>query len=560
MTLTMNNDRFNRAPSSQEGTRLKPTKAGRLVVRNLPFKISDKDLRDHFSSFGELNDVHLLKRNGIFTGCAFVQFENKLCAAKAIAKTSGQDFKGRTIIVDWAVSKDRYDQIQKGEKNELKDENSDDEEKPDVDELNRSLQGGNSKKLIESDSEDDVKPDVDVKEEDDSNEEESGSSDEEDSDEDEPEVKPVIKNERFLEIKRRHQEEDQLNLRTLFVKNVPFSATNKHFRTAAESAGKVSYALVVMDQMTEHSRGTGFIRYEDVETAEKVLSGEIVLSINGIDLQVQRARGKNASEGSTDKHKAAKDTRNLYLAKEGVVLADTPAAEGVSEGDMTKRLKLEQWKTTVLRNLHMFISATRLVVHNIPSHYDDKMLFALFRKHSPKGAFISEARIMKTVNDKEVGKSKGYGFVTYKKHEDALVALRRINNNPDLFSIHRRPIVAFSVENRKALNIKEKRREMSLKNLNKKSAEPEPGNEPKQLGKRKAGKDSNSQPFKKSKTSTGAPKYAGMASKFGNKKLMSKKQLLNQAIKHRQALKKAKTQKKLSRKQKRVRKAKTSII
>uniref|UniRef100_A0A0A9YF47 RNA-binding protein 28 n=1 Tax=Lygus hesperus TaxID=30085 RepID=A0A0A9YF47_LYGHE len=558
----MNRDRFNRGPLGQDGMRLKSSKAGRLVVRNLPFKISDKDLRDHFSSYGELHDVHLLKKNGVFTGCAFVQFENKLCAAKAIAKTSGRDFKGRTIIVDWAVSKDRYDQIQRGEKVEMKEEDSDGEEKPDVEELNRSLQGVNSKKLFESDSEDEVKPDIEVKEEDDSNDEGSGSSDEEDtSDEDtKPDVKPVIKNERFLEIKRRHQEEDQLNLRTLFVKNVPFSATNKQFRAAAEAAGKVSYALVVMDQMTEHSRGTGFIRFEDVETAEKVLSGEVVLSINGIELQVQRARGKNDSEVNKDKHKPAKDTRNLYLAKEGVILADTPAAEGVSEGDMTKRLKLEQWKTTVLRNLHMFISATRLVVHNIPSHYDDKMLFALFRKHSPKGAFISEARIMKTVNDKEVGKSKGYGFVTYKKHEDALVALRRINNNPDLFSVHRRPIVAFSVENRKALNIKEKRREMSLKNLDKKSTESELQNEPKKVGKRKAGKDSNSQPFKKSKTSISAPKYAGMASKFGNKKLMSKKQLLNQAIKHRQALKKAKTQKKMSRKQKRARRSKTSII
>lgn len=32
------------------------------------------------------------------------------------------------------------------------------------------------------------------------------------------------------------------------------------------------------------------------------------------------------------------------------------------------------------------------------------------------------------------GKSKEYGFVTFTTHEDALKALRGINNNPNIFS------------------------------------------------------------------------------------------------------------------------------
>lgn len=35
-------------------------------------------------------------------------------------------------------------------------------------------------------------------------------------------------------------------------------------------------------------------------------------------------------------------------------------------------------------------------------------------------------------NNKPV--SKGYGFVSFKMHEDALLALRNINNNPTVFN------------------------------------------------------------------------------------------------------------------------------
>ncbi|CAA9997881.1 unnamed protein product [Nesidiocoris tenuis] len=464
------------------------------------------------------------------------------------------------------------------EDTEVKKESDSDEEKPDVEELNRSIE-------IDDDESERLGFDSEGDEDDGREDEERGSSDDDDDDDDESgigddeseveemdrEVKPRVKSERFLELKKKHQEEDQLNLRTLFVKNVPFTATNEDFRKAAEVAGPVSYALVVMDKMTEHSRGTGFIRYEDKDSADSVLSGQVKLIMRGIELQVMRARKKNNDDGENDGKKLAKDSRNLYLAKEGVILAGSPAAEGVSEGDVAKRLKLEQWKTTVLRNLHMFISPVRLVVHNIPLDYDDKKLFSLFKKNSPKGSFITEARIMKTINDAEVGKSKGYGFVTFRRHEDALQALRWINNNPDIFTPNRRPIVAFSVENKKALNIKEKRRLASLKNLDKKKEEVSSSTEVQTVkGKFKAGKrkrkasggDPKSQKSTEPPTKRGrmepkeAPGYAGVASKFGNKKLMTKRQIVSQAEKHRLRLKRSKKQMKLSRKQKRLKKIK----
>lgn len=43
-------------------------------------------------------------------------------------------------------------------------------------------------------------------------------------------------------------------------------------------------------------------------------------------------------------------------------------------------------------------------------------------------------RNLKNVDAKGVAISKEYGFVTFKEHEDALKALRAINNNPNIFN------------------------------------------------------------------------------------------------------------------------------
>lgn len=72
------------------------------------------------------------------------------------------------------------------------------------------------------------------------------------------------------------------------------------------------------------------------------------------------------------------------------MLAGSPAALEVSMSDMEKRLKLERWKSQMLRNLNMFISRTRLAVHNLPSNLDDAELRQLFKNHSGPKAVIKE--------------------------------------------------------------------------------------------------------------------------------------------------------------------------
>lgn len=85
-------------------------------------------------------------------------------------------------------------------------------------------------------------------------------------------------------------------------------------------------------------------------------------------------------EKMDSKQKQPVDSRNLYLAKEGLVVSGTPAADGVSQSDMAKRLQLERSKSQVLKDLNRFLSKDRLTVHNIPPSYDSEKLRKVITK------------------------------------------------------------------------------------------------------------------------------------------------------------------------------------
>ncbi|KAJ8913580.1 hypothetical protein NQ315_013985, partial [Exocentrus adspersus] len=245
--------------------------------------------------------------------------------------------------------------------------------------------------------------------------------------------------------------------KTVFVRNVPFRATNDDLKQCMLQFGHVYYALICVDKIMECSKGTAFVKFLNKEDADKALNAGTNLTLLGNILDCYPALDRNAIQKKVQEKAQRiipKDSRNMYLVKEGVIMAGSKAAEGVSVNDMTKRLKIEQYRTQILRNLNMFVSKERLVVHNIPSKWDDKKLQILFKKHGGPRAVIKEARIMrdmKNVDKKGIGKSKEYGFVTFTKHENALMALRNLNNNPNIFSPDKRPIITFSVENKKNL-------------------------------------------------------------------------------------------------------------
>lgn len=50
--------------------------------------------------------------------------------------------------------------------------------------------------------------------------------------------------------------------KTIFIRNVPFSCTNNDVRECFEKYGAVQYALICIDKLTEHSKGTAFVKYK----------------------------------------------------------------------------------------------------------------------------------------------------------------------------------------------------------------------------------------------------------------------------------------------------------
>lgn len=75
-----------------------------IYVGNLPYSVTDADLRETFSRFGEVSQVNLIsdKYSGESKGFGFVEMDDNSQADAAIKALNGTDMKGRDITVNQA--------------------------------------------------------------------------------------------------------------------------------------------------------------------------------------------------------------------------------------------------------------------------------------------------------------------------------------------------------------------------------------------------------------------------------------------------------------------------
>uniref|UniRef100_A0A2K6R050 RNA-binding protein 28 n=1 Tax=Rhinopithecus roxellana TaxID=61622 RepID=A0A2K6R050_RHIRO len=459
-------------------------KKARLIIRNLSFKCSEDDLKTVFAQFGAILEVNIPRKpDGKMRGFAFVQFKNLLEAGKALRAMNMKEIKGRTVAVDWAVAKDKYKDTQsvsavgeeksheskhqesvkkKGreeedvEEEENDDDGDDDDEEDEVDddededEEEENIESKMTKPVQiqkrafkraapAKSSEDHSEEDGDLEESDSIGDGEELAQSDTTTEEQEDKAVQVSNK------KKRKLPSDVNEGKTVFIRNLSFDSEEEELGELLQQFGELKYVCIVLHPDTEHSKGCAFAQFMTQEAAQKCLLAASPenetggLKLDGRQLKVDLAVTRDeAAKLQTKKVKKPTGTRNLYLAREGLIRAGTKAAEGVSAADMAKRERFELLKHQKLKDQNIFVSQTRLCLHNLPKAVDDKQLrkLLLSATSGEKGVRIKECRVMrdlKGVHGNMKGQSLGYAFAEFQEHEHALKALRLINNNPEIF-------------------------------------------------------------------------------------------------------------------------------
>lgn len=438
-------------------------KAPKLIIRNLPWSIKKPEqLSKLFMHLGKIKFADLPSDKGKLRGFGFITYRSRKHAEKALEEMNGKQVDGRPIAVDWAVSKDEWEQQQNEEekstpKKEKKNAKAGDEDEDEDEEMKGMSQEDRDmamfmKKMedFDSEKEDDEDDDEDDEEgggalnsEDD---EVNNEEDEEDDDQDLEEESEDYKPKRTTD-----------NSTTVFIRNLPYTVTDESLKEHFRQFGPVRYARIVMDRATEKPAGTGFVcfvkledfkacvksapRHQPVVKSSKpsVLQDETVDSdgrytIEGRVLQVAQAVSKDEATKLTEAGPAArrgqeKDKRRLFLLSEGTIPKQSPLYALLTPTEVKLREQSAiQRKKQVQSNPSLHISLTRLAVRNIPHNMTSKDLKQLARqaivgfasdvKEGKREALSKEELARGGLEDREAEhrrKEKGKGVVKQAK-------------------------------------------------------------------------------------------------------------------------------------------------
>lgn len=403
-------------------------KAPKLIIRNLPWSVKKPEqLSKLFMKYGKIKFTDLPNDKGKLKGFGFVTFRTKKHAERAMEEMNGRDVDGRPIAVDWAVSKDEWEQQQQTEegdedekpekksnkiKKEKTKEGQDANKNPNMSQEDKDL-ADFMKKMEDFDSEDDDREEgakLDSgEEEEEEDEEEEDEEDEDDMDVDEDEASASGDDSEDDPAEDEKPKRTTDNSTTIFIRNLPFTATDETLKEHFLKFGPVRYARVVMNKMIDKPAGTGFVCFVNmddfkacvksaprhqptVKTAKpSVLQNDTIdldgrYTLDGRVLQVAQAVSKEEATKLTEAGPAArkgqeKDKRRLFLLSEGTIPKNSPLYALLTPTEVQLREQsATQRKKQVMGNPSLHLSLTRLAIRNLPRNMDSKDLKQLARQ------------------------------------------------------------------------------------------------------------------------------------------------------------------------------------
>ncbi|XP_009893728.1 PREDICTED: probable RNA-binding protein 19 isoform X2 [Charadrius vociferus] len=103
--------------SSRKKQTVKKQKTSKILVRNIPFQATIREIRELFSTFGELKTVRLPKKmagTGSHRGFGFVDFLTKQDAKKAFnALCPAPTLYGRRLVLEWADTEETVEALRR---------------------------------------------------------------------------------------------------------------------------------------------------------------------------------------------------------------------------------------------------------------------------------------------------------------------------------------------------------------------------------------------------------------------------------------------------------------
>jgi len=246
----------------------------------------------------------------------------------------------------------------------------------------------------------------------------------------------------------------------------------------------------------------GLDHNKQIKGNKKVTMSKQGLTIDGRPLLISRAISKKDVKNLERKNK--EDKRNLYLLKEGYISEEDSDFDSLSKIEKERRKTSLQQRKKKLENPNFSVSRVRLSVQNIPANMDNKQFKALFHKAAialrkkqkyacrhgiPK---ITQAKVVtdkQRVDKNGKLKSRQFGFIQFREHQDALAVLRKMNNHSSEKTGNRKLQIEFALENERVLHNRKERTKSSRKgNKNskkKKESEKEVDNKQDRRGKKR---------------------------------------------------------------------------